>query len=161
NNILESEDALALESKVRHYSDNNILKCDHCGKSPYGLVFCIPEIETTYEILKKYMSDEVINALNNLKKTYDILSKHFVHSSVSIDFADTEFIFNINNQEVNLRGFDGLKYVLRNSSLLLCDYYMVIKNRFDFEWCLNVWKDKTKNKKVCSLRAKKFEDFNL
>ena len=144
----------------KHPSFEFGFKCELCEKKykevNLGVLPLIPDIETLYFILKKYVSDETKNALSNLRKTYKILSENFVHPSITIDFTSNEFVVEINNQKINLMGFDGLKYVLKNISFLLCDYYITLFNRYNFQRCSSIW-----SRNICKVRSKKFEKFTL
>lgn len=116
------------------YDQTQTPLCEYCGnKSVSYIAFCVPEIGTVFEILKKYFTDDTLNDLNDIQKIYGILSNHFVHLSFYvIPSQDDKAIFEINNKKVNLFGFEGTKYVLEKLSFILCNYFMILKNEFKY-----------------------------
>jgi len=110
---------------------NNFQKCDYCKKTESsGVVFHIPEIPVIYEVLKKYLSDITVNKLSDLVKVYKILSDHFVHFSTEVSPDQEKYMVRINGKDVNLLDYDGVKFVLQRLSFILCNYFMILKNKF-------------------------------
>ena len=89
--------------------------------------------------------------MSNLEKVYSILSNYFVHFATDIEPNDDSAEFEINNENVNLWGLDGVIYVLRNLSLVLCDYFILLKNRFKIDDSIQ----------LCKVRKRKFVSFEI
>ena len=142
-------------ARFKHFFNNEI-KCGMCNNTKgLNLIPCIPDIDATFWILKKIVSKQTLNPLNNLKKMYDLLSKKFVHPSTEIDFERDNLTEKINNDEVNVLGIDCLNYTLKNLSFLFCDYYTLLKSKY---------KIALKNvdcKEGCKTKKKKFEHFEF
>ena len=137
-----------IEPVFMHWHDNPL--CEHCGKrAANGLVFHVLEINTIFEILKKFFTGFSINALSNLQKIYKIYSNYFVHFSTTVNIDEDVFMRKIGKEKINICGFDGVVFVLRNLSFVLCEYFVILKNKF------NVW-DKVN---YCKTRKNKFREF--
>jgi len=105
-------------------------KCEYCDKNDASdLVFHALPLETIFIILKKFLSDTSMNFLNNLKKVHSILSNYFVHFSTNNFPSDDSAFFSVNKQKINLWGFDGTVYILKNLSFVLCDYFVILRNK--------------------------------
>lgn len=145
----EDSDEGIIEPRFKHWGEDK-LKCEYCRENDaYGLVYHVLTMKTIFLILKKFMGDGSKNALSNLEKVYSILSTYFVHFATNNvptdDFAD----FRINNKEINLLGFDGIAYILENISMILCDYFIILKSKFEIT-------DKIEH---CNARKRNFSSF--
>ena len=126
------EKASVIEPVFAHWPENPT--CEYCRKrEANGLVFHVLEINTIFEILKKFFTGFSINALSNLQKIYKIYSNHFVHFSVSVGVSEETFMRKIGNREINVCGFDSVIFVLRNLSYVLCEYFIILKNKFNVD----------------------------
>ena len=124
-----------------HFSwGENIPKCEYCKKHDASdFVFHALPLDTIFVILKKFLSDNSMNSLSNLDKIYSILSNYFVHFSTNIFPSDESAFFDINRKEINLWGSEGVVYMLENLSIVLCDYFVLLKSKHkindDVEHC--------------------------
>jgi hypothetical protein len=87
-------------------------------------------MKTVFKILKVLLEDRVVNAVSNLEKTYSVLSNYFVHFATDVD---SEHIAQLLKKDVDFLNYEGLIYTLRNLSMVLCSYFILLKNRFDID----------------------------
>ncbi|WP_290596531.1 MULTISPECIES: hypothetical protein [unclassified Archaeoglobus] len=107
------------------------IKCEFCEEhKAFGLVFHVLEMKTVFKILKVLLEDRVVNAVSNLEKTYSVLSNYFVHFATDVD---SEHIAQLLKKDVDFLNYEGLIYTLRNLSMVLCSYFILLKNRFDID----------------------------
>ncbi len=132
---IEIEDVSSDEDLVEpNFKYPKAPKCEYCQKNVAdALVFNVLEMSTLFKILKNLLEDRVVNAISNLEKTYSKLSNYFIHFATEIEPEAEHAEFEINNENVNLWGFDGVTYVLRNLSFILCDYFILLKNKFEID----------------------------
>ena len=136
--IPDSEDEIIYPHFI--WWSGNKPKCGYCKKNvATNSVFHALPMETIFIILKKFLSDNSKNSISNLAKIYSIFSNYFVHFSTNNFPSDDSAIFQVNNNEINLRGFDGTHFILKNLSIILCDYFILLNNKHqifdDIEHC--------------------------
>jgi len=109
------------------------LNCEGCGSSDIkGFAFYVPTKEIVFEVLKKYFEqDETLQALNDLRKCYDIFSNHFLHFSMDVPpFSGWNAMFRINQANIDFNSFQIVEFVFNRVSFILCNYFMILKNDF-------------------------------
>jgi len=125
------------------------LKCEYCNNVATDYVFHALPLETLSIILKKFLSDSSKIYLNNLMKIYSLLSNYFVHFSINNFPSDDSAFFYVNKQKINLWGFDGTVYILKNLSFILCDYFVILRNKHKI----------SENTGLCDIKKNEFSSF--
>ena len=145
NNVPNSNPEEEHEPTFKLYKDEPL--CEYCKKNrAVGFLIQCPTFETVRSILKYTLSDESLNPLDKLDGLYSILSKYYVHF-VEHSF-DLEFI--LDNRKVDFNSLEGVAYTLKQLSFILCDYLVLLKNRYGIDY---------KDVDRCEVRKSKFSKF--